>query len=465
MNKRPNLLIIMADQLRYDCVGYSRSYPVHTPNLDRLASEGMGFSHAFTHIPLCCPARQSFMNGRRAETFGGLWNFNIALPVPGLAPEQYAWPRDLAAQGYRSRYFGKWGVHPEHDPTRYGYERYTGEAEYKRFQTERYPQASYTQGFFGEPDPIPLEDARTHWLARQTADSISELTAAGAPWHIRLNFSEPHPPCRPAGRFAAMYDPAAVPQWHNFRDDFVHKPYIQRQQLLNWQVQDYTWDDWAPVVARYYGMISQVDDAVGSVLRHLEALGIADETIVVFTSDHGDMCGAHRMMDKHYILYDDVVRVPLIIKCPDVIPQGTVSDAFVYNLLDVPPTMLELLGLPVPGSLQGRSLLPLLQGGGAAPADWREAVVASYNGQQFGLYTQRMIRNKDWKYIWNTTDVDELYDLAHDPGELNNRIADPVVADILQQLRTGLYRQLVQDGDGLAANHWMKDQLLLGNKL
>ncbi|CAG7617628.1 sulfatase-like hydrolase/transferase [Paenibacillus allorhizosphaerae] len=465
MQKRPNLLIIMADQLRYDCVGYSRGYPVHTPNLDRLASEGMGFSHAYTHIPLCCPARQSFMNGRRAETFGSLWNFNIALPIPGLAPEQYVWPRELAALGYRARYFGKWGVHPEHDPTCYGYERYVGEGDYQHFKANRYPQVKYTHGYFGEADPIPLEDARTHWFARQTVDSISELTATGTPWHIRLNFSEPHLPCRPAGRFASMYDPDAIPEWHNFQDNFLNKPYIQRQQLLNWQVHHYKWSDWQPVVARYYGMVSQVDDAVGLVLQQLEALGIADETIVVFTSDHGDMCGAHRMMDKHYILYDDVVKVPLIVKYPGLSAPGTVCDAFVYNLLDVPPTILELLELQAPDSMQGRSLLPLLQGGGNAPTDWRDAVVASYNGQQFGLYTQRMIRTKDWKYIWNTTDVDELYDLAQDPGELNNRITDPAAADTVKQLRTALYLQLIQDGDGLAANHWMKDQLLLGNKL
>lgn len=291
------------------------------------------------------------------------------------------------------------------------------------------------------------------------------------PWHMALHFAEPHLPCRPSGRFATMYDPAAVPEWDGFRETFAGKPYIQRQQLYSWGIERFGWDDWAPIVARYYGVISQLDEAIGRVLAALETCGAAEDTVVIFTADHGDMCGSHRMMDKHYILYDDVVRVPLVIRLPDWrqgSETGRVCDRFVYNFLDLAPTLLELLNLPDadPGNLQGRSLVPLLKGGdGSAGGDWRDAVVSTYNGQQFGLYNQRMIRTERWKYIWNPTDIDEMYDLHADPAELDNRIGRWAHDAVVTELRRRLYEQLTADGDPLVGNEWMRRQLLEGAKL
>jgi arylsulfatase A-like enzyme len=209
-----------------------------------------------------------------------------------------------------------------------------------------------------------------------------------------------------------------------------------------------------------------MDEAVGIVLQALDRVGAADDTIVIFTADHGDMCGSHRMMDKHYILYDDVVHVPLMIRWPELVRQGTTCSRFVYNFLDLPPTLLDLLGLQAhdSGNLHGRSLVPLLSGKEES-AVWRDSVVASYNGQQFGLYTQRMIRTNEWKYVWNLTDTDELYDLLADPAELDNRIDDPVHAGLVAELRRRLYDTLRTDGDAIVANEWMRRQLLQGCKL
>ncbi len=467
-NSMPNVLLITADQLRYDCVGISGRYPVQTPNLDKLAREGAFFTQAYSHIPLCCPARQSLLNGRRPETFGALWNFSGALPVGALPPDSYTWPKQLGELGYTSAFLGKWGVHPDHDATTYGYDVYVGEMAYAQFQQQHYSQVRFTNGFFGEANPIPVHDAKTHWFAERAIEAMERLQQVGRPWHLALHLSDPHLPCRPSGRFADMYDPSQVPEWDGFRDSFAGKPYIQRQQLYNWGVQDYTWEDWAPIVARYYGMISQLDDAIGKVLQALEETGGAENTLVIFTADHGDMCGSHRMMDKHYILYDDVVHVPLMYRWPGRIEPDVKHDRFVYNILDLPPTVLEAAGAGQPRFLQGRSLLPLLLNEAedlAKHVGWREDVVTTYNGQQFGLYTQRMIRTRDWKYIWNTTDVDELYDLGEDPGELNNRIADPAHVDVVSDLRRRLYDRLASDGDALVANEWTKRQLLNGQKL
>ncbi|SFK97368.1 Arylsulfatase A [Paenibacillus sp. 1_12] len=461
--KSPNILFIMLDQLRYDCVGYSGAYPVHTPHIDRLASEGVWFSNAFTPIPICCPSRQALINGRRPETFGALWNFKNGLRISALEPEEYAWPRELHKLDYTNVFLGKWDVHPELSPLAYGYDSYTGFDGYKEMLAQAYPNVRYEAGYFGERDPVPVEHSKTHWLADQACATIRELEGGDQPWYIQLNFTEPHLPCRPSGRFADMYHPEDIPIWGSFNETFANKPYIQKQQLHSWQIQDFTWEEWAPIVARYYGVISQADDAIGKVLQELEQSNAADRTIVIFTSDHGDMCGSHRMIDKHYVLYDDVVKIPLIIKYPGMTGQGRVCEQFVYNMLDLPPTLLEDLQLPIPTFFHGSSLMPLLN---QEPVpDWRKEVVSTYNGQQFGLYTQRMLRTDSWKYIWNTTDIDELYDLEQDPHELNNLIHDPGCSELIKTYRRTLYERLSAEGDGLVQSEWMRNQLLHNNKL
>lgn len=249
----------------------------------------------------------------------------------------------------------------------------------------------------------------------------------------------------------------------SFNDTFQNKPYIQRQQLFNWKVENYIWQDWSEIVARYYGVISQVDDAIGKVLNELKELGIEENTIVIYTADHGDMCGGHKMVDKHYILYDDVVRIPLIIKWPGVIKEKGKCDEFIYNFLDLPPTFLEILGIEPKDFFQGKSILPILKGENID--DWRKEVVSTYNGQQFGLYTQRMIRNNKWKYIWNTTDIDELYDMENDPNELINLIHNEEYFETISDLRKKLYEELVSVKDGLVSSPWLRDQLLQNRKL
>ncbi|QGQ96570.1 DUF4976 domain-containing protein [Paenibacillus psychroresistens] len=465
MKNQPNILIIMVDQLRYDCLGFSSMAPVITPHIDALASEGMWFNSAYNHIPVCGPARQSFICGQRPETFGGLWNFSLGLKVSALEPAAYSWARSLQSAGYYNGYIGKWDVHPTYDPTFYGYYVYVNSEQiYQTWITERYPDLAYANELFGEIDPLPLADTRTHQTARMTSELLQQLSRSGSPWHLRVNFKEPHLPCRPTAAFANLYSADSIPEWGSFVETFANKPYIQEQQLRNWHVAHYGWQDWAPIVARYYAIISQLDDALGCILKELDTLGESDNTIVIFTSDHGDMCGGHRMMDKHYIMYEDVVKVPLIMRWPGVIAPNSYCDEFVYPLLDLPPSLLEFSGSPLPTNhrFHGQSIQPLLKA--TNEITWRDEVVATYNGQQFGLYTQRMIRTRDWKYVWNTTDVDELYDMQRDPNELHNVISHPSNSHVVQELRKRLYDILYQDGDGLVQNQWMRDQLLLGRK-
>lgn len=463
MKKRPNILLIVADQLRYDCIGYSKEYPVLTPSIDKLASEGMWFKSAFTSTPLCCPARQSLLNGRRAESFGAHWNYDITMKIPALNPSEYTWTKELKENGYMTAYIGKWHVNGEHTPLEYGFDYYVGEEHYEEYREEHYPDVQYINGWLGEVDQVPLEETRTHWLSKLAINKINEFSSGDEPWHIRLDFPEPHLPCRPVQQFADLYKPEEIPEWKNFRDSFVNKPYIQKQQLLNWSLEEYNWKDWSQIVARYYAIITQMDDAVGKVLNEIKNKGLEKDTVIIFTADHGDMCGAHRMMDKHYIMYDDVVKVPLIIKWADTVEKNSCCEEFVINCLDIAPTVVELSGLRPKEFFHGKSLNSVIRG--EKPEDWRNSVVSTYNGQQFGLYNQRMIRNNEWKYIWNATDLDELYNLKSDPGELINLIGEKEYEPLIAELKKQLYNELEKDKDLLVTNSWVKSQLLSNKKL
>ena len=471
--ERPNILLIHSDQHRYDCLGQAGNPLAHTPHLDRLADEGVTFSHAFTPIPTCCPARQSLLSGLWPERHGGLWNYDITLPVSHFdAP---TWTEALHASGYALGYVGKWHVHPTRTPLDFGFDDYVSTQDYATWRAGQGLPAyepldagalgldTLTSRWFGGRDPAPVEQSRTHWHADQAINLMHEYARQGQPWHIRLDFEEPHLPCYPAERFADLVDPDVIPPWGSFAETFRHKPYIQHQQLLTWGIQDLTWDVWGQYVAHYLGMVAQMDDAIGRVLGALDAEGLADSTLLIYTTDHGDACGSHRMIDKHYIMYEGVVRVPLIVRWPGVTEAGSQCDAFASHALDLASTMCEAGGIAGPAAMQGRSLVPWLRGD--TVADWRQHVTSTFNGAQFGLYNMRMLRDRRWKYVWNPTDLDELYDLESDPWELKNRIAEPALQPRVQVMRHTLLEALTEQDDDLVSRPWLREQLATGHKL
>ncbi len=457
--KHSNLLVIMVDQFRYDCLGFLGLYPISTPHLDRLAKEGMHLSQAYTTVPTCCPARQSFMTGQRAEQIGALWNYDITLPVASMTPDIPTWSSKLASNGYRCGYFGKWHCSQVYNPTAFGFERYFGEHDYEAYlQGHGYAPSTSEFDWKGGASQIPLEHTRTHVLARETISWIRECHEAGSAWAACLEFPEPHLPCNPSQEFASRYTAADAVMWPGFPDTLQNKPPMQRRQWENWNVADMTWDDWAPIVARYYAIISQLDDAIGRVLDFLDSSGQAHNTLVVFTSDHGDLCGSHGMPDKHYVMYDDVMRVPLIMRFPGRIPAGSTQDGFVSHTIDLPATMMELLGKPMDGSLPGKSFTQWFESGDSHPPI-RDCITGTYHGAQFGLYCQRMLRTEQYAYIWNPTSFEELYDLQQDQGQLCNLAGNPEMITIKRKLSTKLYDELIANGDPLLREPWIAYQL------
>ncbi|MFO7634531.1 MAG: sulfatase-like hydrolase/transferase [Caldilinea sp.] len=457
--QQANILLIHVDQHRFDCVGANGHPEAHTPNLDRLAAEGVNFTHAFCPIAVCMPARTSLMTGLYATQHGCLVND----PIEGYRPasgDVSTFTRLLKAMGYRLGCVGKWGIGIDASPAELGFDDYVPSSAYRTWrQAQGLPPTLRTNTWFGEADTgVTPEQSMLGWGADQVIHLLEQY--ASAPFFLRWDPEEPHLPSRPPEPYASLVKPEDVPPWLSFPDPLMNKPAIQRQQLRSWGIDGWTWAQWAPVVAYYLGVVALIDHQVGRILARLDALGLTGRTLVIYTSDHGDLCGAHGMIDKHYVMYDDVMRVPLIMRWPQMLPAGCTVEAFVTPALDLATTFSVVAGAEAPHTFQGYDLIALANGGQAH----RDMVFGSYHGAQFGAYSQRMVRTRDWKYIWNPTAEDELYDMTDDPGELRNRAADPACGESLQTLRAHLVDWMGETKDPLL-NEWTRRQLIEGHKV
>ena len=466
--RRANILLIHADQHRYDCVGANGHALVRTPAMDRLAAEGANFRHAFCPIALCVPTRCSLMTGVWPTTHGVLVNIGVE-GARALRADLPSFSQALREAGYWLGYVGQWHVDPHRGPADFGFHEYVPDGAYGPWrEAQGLPPRPWTNQWFGEADPgIAPAQSQLAWGADETIRLLRDRarraggTPGGEPFFLRWDPTEPHLPNVVPEPYASMYPPETIAPWPGFDDPLVGKPYIQAQQRRTWGLDGWTWDRWAPVVGRYLGEVSLLDAQLGRILDALDELGLAERTLVIYSADHGDLCGSHGMIDKHYVMYDDIVRVPLIVRWPGRVPAGRTCDAFVSSSLDLAWTFCEAAGVRPPETFQGRSILAAIDGTDPKP---RQDIFASYHGGQFGLYSQRMVRESRWKYVWNATAEDELYDLQTDPGELTNRATDSGCADELVRLRTRMVAWLEQTRDPIL-NFWTRPQLLEGRKI
>jgi arylsulfatase A-like enzyme len=460
----PNILFIFSDQHRFDCVGVNGHPLVQTPNLDRLAAEGVNFTQAYCPSPICTPSRLSLLHGQWPTQHLGIANSEAEAPRPP-DPGLPTFSQVLHDAGYFTGYVGKWHAYPKQSPLDFGFDRFHHYDEYLTWRQARgIPLLDEQNWYFGELDPhIDADHSRLAWGAETTLALIAECAQAGHKFFIRYDPTEPHLPNQvPEPYFSQLYSPHTIRPWPSFPDPLVNKPYIQAQMRRTWKVDSWTWEEhWAPIVSRYLGEITLMDRQIGRILDGLEALGLAENMLVIYSSDHGDLCGAHGMIDKHYVMYDDVVRVPLIMRWPGVISPGANCDAFVSHSLDLASTLCDAAGIASPSSFRGQSLLPLARGQSTTT---RQDIFTMYFGNQFGLYSQRMVRDRRWKYIWNPTAQDELYDLELDPGELHNLASQPEARETLAQLRKRLV-EWMRETDDLLLNDWTERQLLEGLKI
>jgi arylsulfatase A-like enzyme len=443
---RPNILLVHVDQHRYDCIAAHGHRLLKTPAMDRLIREGCDFHQAYTPSPICSPARASLISGQWPSRHGV-----VSIP-PTEAGDQIdpATPllwTILPEAGYRQALIGKY--HNEAPkPVRDYLDLYIDEeSDYAKWRAaQRVPSLKPTNGWFGEVDPhVNADTHRLGFEARHVLDAISAYTTEKRPWFIRWDPSEPHLPNRIPPEYADLYPPASIDPWPSFPDPLEGKPAMQKQQRRTWATEGWTWERWAPVVSRYLAEISLIDHHLGRMLDHLDQLGIADNTLVIYSTDHGDYCGGHGQMDKNYAMYDDIVRVPLMMRWPGRIKPMSQSNAFVSNELDIAATIANAATGRIPDSFQGVDLLPVTAGGDTG----RDDIFAQYFGAQFGLYSQRMVRDRRFKYVYNAVDIDELYDTQSDPGELRNLAQLPEHQPTLMHLRMRMMRWMSEIRDPL----------------
>lgn len=448
---KPNVLFIVCDQLRYDSVGYAGIHPVKTPNIDTLAEEGLFFKNAYTPLPVCAPSRQAMLTGVQPDSIGALFNYNF-IRTNGADPKVPTWVSELRDNGYKCAFTGHWDASPYGGPEVFGYTQLFDMGAYNREISETYGAIHYEGSWFGCSNPVKFEDTKTYRICDSAAQFIREN--AGEPWHVWLDLTDPHLPCRPSAPYDTMYKAEDMVPWPGFGDTFEGKPYIQKKQIENWHLEGYTWGDFVPTAARYFGMITQTDASIGRVLDTLRQTGEYDNTLIILLSDHGDTSGDHGMMDKHYILYDSVVHVPFIVRHPSL--GHAVVEKFACSSLDVAPTVEKIVGMTAQSTRHGHAVTDYIDG-----TETPDFAVFTSNGQQFGLFTQRGIRTEQYKYIWNLTDVDEFYVLDEDPGELHNQAKNPAYKAVMKELGEKLIAELKRRGDPFASS-WVAWQCGLG---
>jgi arylsulfatase A-like enzyme len=475
---RPNVLFVLTDQERYD---YSApdGPPVETETIDRLSSEGIRFERAFTPISICTSARASLLTGLFPHGHGMLNNSHEADAIrANLSPEIPTFSEALAESGYELTYTGKWHVGDDQTPEDFGFS-YLGGSDvhhddideaFREYRGERgtpleetaLEDELYTRGgeesgtLVAAKTPVDVEDTRAYFLAERTIDAI-EAHATGnreAPFFHRADFYGPHHPYVVPEPYASMYDPDEIARPGSYAETFDGKPQVHQNFLHYRGVADFDWETWAEAIAKYRGFVTLVDDQLERILDALEACGLAEETAVVHAADHGDFVGSHRQFNKGPLMYDDTYRIPLQVRWPGVVDPGAVCDAPVH-LHDLAATFLEMADLAAPASFHARSLLPLLEG--EARPERPDSVFAQYHGDEFGLYSQRMVRTERYKYVYNGPDVDELYDVAADPAELQNLIDHPDYAETRREMRDRLIDWMERTDD--PNRKWVPDVL------
>jgi choline-sulfatase len=260
----------------------------------------------------------------------------------------------------------------------------------------------------------------------------------GTPWALVLSTEAPHDPYVALRTYFERYDPGALPRPPSFDDDLAGRPALYRRIQSVWS--DLDWDDFALATTCYYANVSLIDEQVGRLLDALAATDQAENTLVVFTSDHGEYMGAHRLLLKGIPAFDEAYRVPLIVRGPGVHQGRWVGD--VASLPGLAPALVALaLGIEFP--CQAPSLLPWFQ---PEPAAWRSEAYAEMQGQRFA-YQQRLLWQGSWKYVFNTFDRDELYDLAADPHEMRNLAGDPGCRPVLEQMAARMWHIIRDTAD------------------
>ena len=456
---RPNILVIMSDE---HAPMFSRTYGhprIETPHLDALAAGGTLFEDAYCPSPLCVPSRAAFLAGKHVHRVGA-WDNGAPFPS-----ETVTFAHLLRAAGYEVALDGK--MHFVGPDTLHGFERQLTRDAHReadaptitgREWTDPHPAAGpRARGRIegagpGRADHLDFDDA----VEGAALDWISERAPRGGrrrdtPWCLVAGFLAPHfPLVVPQPYFDRYYpdnvDLPAYPPEHLASQHPAHERVRRTFDLYG-----YTEEQIRVARAAYYGLVTYMDDKIGRLVGALRQTGQLQHTVVVYTSDHGELAGDHGLWWKNSF-YEQASRVPLVVSWPEAPREVPVAARFpgAVSLLDLTRTLVDLAGAPDPGDLDGDSLLPAMRALGAegpagARALWKDEAIVEYYGHATNR-PQRMLRAGRWKYAYYHGEPSELYDLLTDPQEFNNRAGEPEVAAVEGALR----RRLLADWDPAA---------------
>lgn len=457
---RPNILFIMTDDHASHAMSCYGSRINETPNLDRIAEGGMRFNNCFCTNSICTPSRATILTGTYNHINGVT---TLATPIDG---RQTTFPKLLQAEGYQTAIVGKWhlGHGGIHDPTGFDYW-----------------NVLPGQGLYHDPEMIEMGERKT--FPGYATDIITDFSLdwlekrdKERPFMLMCHHKAPHRPWEPDEKHAHMYEDIDIPEPETFNDDYSNrasaaaaaemridrdlKPTdlkfpvpegLTAQEEKQWKYQRYIKD--------YLRCVASVDDNVGRLLDYLEEEGIADNTIIIYTSDQGFFLGDHGWYDKRF-MYEESLRMPFIISYPNGIEAGTINDDMILNV-DFAPTLLNYAGIDVPERMQGNDFRPLLNG--KLPEGWQTSMYYRYwmHLADHHVYAHYGVRTLRYKLIYYYADaleqmgaIDdskepewELFDLEKDPYELNNVYDDPDYADVVVELTAELARLQERVGD------------------
>lgn len=480
---KPNILFILNDHQAYYGHGRLAGSPdIKRPNFEKLAAEGVKFTRAYTVSPVCGPARRSMLNGLYPHTHGEIKN-DSNIPF-----EEETYLEKLAKAGYKNYYYGKWHAGPgtahDHYCDGFSYESYGNPyvtPEYKQYLKNNnlpYFQVKVLHSFWVklkkgdlyEPKlsmltedacgimTTPKETHETFFLASLACNKLEQISCSKnkQPFHLRVDFWAPHQPFFPDQESFDKYNPNKIIEYPNFGDDLKTKPEIYRYDhhfriSKNNRIiypNPLPWSEWQEILSCNYAEQTLLDEAGGIIINKLEELGLSNNTIVVWTADHGDSVACHGgHFDKNAYMPEEMVRIPLAIRYPGEIQKAQVCDELVSNL-DLPLTFLEFAKTSFSKHVDGESLFPLLL---QNEINWRKDLMCETHGH-FTSHLGRLIVNKRYKYIYNEGDMDELYDLEEDPFEMNNLIEDNGYSDLLIEMKARLKVWREKTNDNVARN-------------
>lgn len=432
---QPNILFLCSDQHQAKALGSANHPDVSTPHLDQLAQTSVRFDHAYCQSPVCVPARGSIITGLYPHTHGARI-LKDALPATNRTIAHH-----FAEAGYQTAAIGK--MHFVDETQHHGFEHRINEADFRKTLTpDEWQTLREDQGgggsVVGKPSDLPARFFQDTYFADEAIRYLREIRDPNRPFCMWASFFMPHTPLVPMREFFELYDSntLTLPERAPNALQTGFDGHLIRAQERGWYTQ--TDAELQQSLAGYYGNISQMDACIGRVLQALESEGLSENTIVVYTSDHGEMAGAHRMWTKHN-MYDQSVNVPLLIRVPQTTSPNTVCSHLTEHI-DLYPTLSDLCNLPHPRDVQGRSFAPALKGEPFAP---REQVYSEYDFCH-GVFTSDnryvgkppilMIRTKRWKLNHLSWAKSELFDLQNDPHEFENVIDNPAHTHIVNEL-------------------------------